>query len=1066
MKDGEAPFRRAAIVFAVLVCIVLLWCAEAAAAPTRTILIIRAESPGLQGGAILVNSIQSGIRKLSPAPVEFFTETIDPVRFSSELYQRRLVDLLAEKYASTVRPDLVIALTDPAVQLVLRERRELFAGIPLLLGLLEKRETATLPSDVSVVFLQGDAASTLRLALATYPQARHALVVGGTAKFDREWEHAIRAELAGFDSRVPVAYDVDSPLPSLLHRVATLPADTVVLYGWMTRDGANAPTRAIDVLESLHQVSPVPIFSLSSTFIGHGTVGGFVIDFQAHGADLARQAAGLLENKTQAARMTTPAVPMVDWQEVRRFRISPASLPPNTVIANRQPSLWERGRLTILIASLVLMVETALVVALIRLARRRREAQRLLEARLRFGHVLSELSLSLTSVPPEEIDAAIDASLRRVAAGVGIQWVLRWDAGDPRDENWQSPQLRAGEYAYFESAGALPPTVQHKLRHASASAGASVAVPLTGGDVVGAIFWARGSAPAWSVSIDELRTVSAAVATVLQRKQAERGLQQSDRFKGAILASLPAHVAVLDRDANILAVNGAWLEFAHANGMASDTPIGPGVNYLSVCTDGICAGDQAVADARRLIETTCAGAHSNSQIEYRCDAPGEQRWFLMTAEPLRRAEGGAVVTHSDITARKINEIALRESEDRFRRMADALPMAIWMSGADGKCTYLNQQWLNMTGRTLAQETGEGWLQAVHPEDREACIRAYLEAFHARRQFRFEYRTRRHDGEYRWLLDTGIPRYGSDDAFHGYVGGCIDITERREAEQTLRDVNRRLLLAQEDERRRIARELHDHLNQQLALLAIDLQQLSIHPPDTPEALAVALHADWRRTTEIASDVHAISHRLHPSKLEALGLVATIRAHCRDMVRPSFDVRFSDQDVPTGIQPDVALCLFRVLEEALSNASRHSGARSVDVALQGTDAQIVLRVADDGRGIPMKQHAMGLGLVSMRERVKLAGGTLSIASRRGGGTIVEASVPMSATASEAEDTPASTAASAGAAALGLVADGRRRHAARRSHVSKVRGALKLVRDEPVDADDAGRVDARDVKRPEQT
>jgi hypothetical protein len=108
--------------------------------------------------------------------------------------------------------------------------------------------------------------------------------------------------------------------------------------------------------------------------------------------------------------------------------------------------------------------------------------------------------------------------------------------------------------------------------------------------------------------------------------------------------------------------------------------------------------------------------------------------------------------------------------------------------------------------------------------------------------------------------------------------------------------------------------------------------------------------------------------------------------------------------------------------------------------------------------------------MRERVKLAGGTLSIASRRDGGTTVEARVPMSATSSVAEDTPettpASTAASAGAAALGLVADGRRHHAAQRSHVSKVRGALKLVREEPVDADDAGRVDARDVKRPEQT
>ena len=152
---------------------------------------------------------------------------------------------------------------------------------------------------------------------------------------------------------------------------------------------------------------------------------------------------------------------------------------------------------------------------------------------------------------------------------------------------------------------------------------------------------------------------------------------------------------------------------------------------------------------------------------------------------------------------------------------------------------------------------------------------------------------RYDGEYRWLLSSGSPRYGTDGAFHGFVGGCLDITEHKEAEARLADLSRRLIVAQEEERRRIARELHDHLSQQLALLAIELQQLDMHPPD---ALSATLHDLWRRTTEIASDVHGISHRLHPSKLEALGVVITMRGHCRDISRHGVRVHFIDREVP--------------------------------------------------------------------------------------------------------------------------------------------------------------------------
>jgi PAS domain S-box-containing protein len=128
---------------------------------------------------------------------------------------------------------------------------------------------------------------------------------------------------------------------------------------------------------------------------------------------------------------------------------------------------------------------------------------------------------------------------------------------------------------------------------------------------------------------------------------------------------------------------------------------------------------------------------------------------------------------------------LRESEERFRNMADTAPVMIWVTDLDTRCTYVNKQWLDFTGRTHEQELGEGWMQSVHPEDCDGLLERFTRSFGARRPFEMEYRLRRHDGEYRWVYDSGIPRFSSDGTFLGYIGSAIDITERKESEVALR-----------------------------------------------------------------------------------------------------------------------------------------------------------------------------------------------------------------------------------------------------------------------------------------
>ena len=138
----------------------------------------------------------------------------------------------------------------------------------------------------------------------------------------------------------------------------------------------------------------------------------------------------------------------------------------------------------------------------------------------------------------------------------------------------------------------------------------------------------------------------------------------------------------------------------------------------------------------------------------------------------------------DVTERHRAEQALRESEQRFRLVANTAPVLIWMSGPDKLCNYFNQPWLEFTGRSIEAELGNGWAEGVHPEDLKACLDTYIKAFDGRQPFKMQYRLRRHDGEYRWLLDIGVPRFNADGSFAGYIGSCIDVTDHKLAEEAL------------------------------------------------------------------------------------------------------------------------------------------------------------------------------------------------------------------------------------------------------------------------------------------
>jgi PAS domain S-box-containing protein len=464
-----------------------------------------------------------------------------------------------------------------------------------------------------------------------------------------------------------------------------------------------------------------------------------------------------------------------------------------------------------------------------------------------------------------------------------------------------------------------------------------------------------------------------------------------------------------------------------------------------------------------------------------------------------------------------------QSEARFRWLADHAPVLLWGSGIDKLYTYFNKPWLDFTGRALDLELGEGWAEGVHPEDLRWCLNTYTQCFDRREKFRTEYRLRRYDGEYRWILDIGVPRFEQDGSFVGYMGiavdvtdrklveetlrenkarllelaeqsrtthwevdpkglftyvsdvseatwgyppdevigrmhfydlhpqegrdafkatnfaimeqkqrfqdivhavekkdgrlawgsvngipvlnadgtlrcyqgSCTDVTERKLAEEALLGISRKLIEAHEQERARIGRELHDDIVQRLAMLVVQLDGIQQQLPVSASEFGSQIGDLRNQASEITCDVQSLSHELHSLKQEYLGIVGATRNFCNEIgERQKVKIDFQSHNIPDTLPTDLFLPLFRVLQEALSNAIKHSGVRRFEVKLWGSAEDIQLTVSDLGAGFDPQaaKNCTGLGLTSMKERLRLVGGELSIHSQRALGTTIHARVHL--------------------------------------------------------------------------
>jgi PAS domain S-box-containing protein len=336
---------------------------------------------------------------------------------------------------------------------------------------------------------------------------------------------------------------------------------------------------------------------------------------------------------------------------------------------------------------------------------------------------------------------------------------------------------------------------------------------------------------------------------------------------------------------------------------------------------------------------------------------------------------------------------LTKTLEQLEMAAAAGNVGMWTRSVDGEILWASEKAGDIWGFSYGERfTQADLVELLHPDDHERVMSCVEALASGKEEYQIEFRIVARDGALRWVQSQGrIEKLNGTPVVRGAL---VDITKQKMAETAVRQLSHKLITAQETERARVALELHDDLNQNIALLSIQLGMLRKQPKD----LAFVSDQLGQFVTDVerlSKDVHRISYDLHPAKLTQLGLEVAVRGFCREFAQKhGIVIDFVAESFPGNASKDTELCLYRVTQESLQNVIKHSKAKTVRVTLKGEADEVLLTIVDDGKGFDINavRPNRGLGLISIDERAKHVNGTAVIASTLGKGTTVEIRIPI--------------------------------------------------------------------------
>lgn len=1010
--------------------------------PQKNVLLLygqRAELPGLQ---LVGESIRKTLDREPKMLINVFTEHLDFARFPRAQHDADLHNYLQKRYADR-RIDLVIPIFGPALEFTLDHRKTLFPDQPIVFCFVDEREApmASLPPDVTGVYLHYDFERTLKLATTLQPDAKEIVLVAGTSEFDRYWAEKARQVAEAYSGQIPNR-TLTGSAEELVEATRSLARNTIVLYISVYRDAAGHDVIPVDLAAYLAATSNAPVYGTRSNWIDRGVLGGAVFEHATHGRTTGQLALAALKGSTgspsQAERLPSPLV--VNWRALQKWGIPPDRVPVEAEQRFRPPPFWKQHRTTALIFLGVLLLQCGLIAALLIHRARLRKSEQALDNRLEFETQIANAAADLIDLPPDQVDQKVEQLLREAIDAAKLDRSILFEYRQDKDiwrithsvsSDGKAPVLR--EIPYAEA-----PWLHDKMKNGEAlvindvekdlpldaradrellrqrGVRSTVVFPISFSReaIRGIAFHATRRKLTWPQDqLSRLRLVGEIVHSALLAKRSDEALRASEERYREVVESQTDLVCRYLPDSTLTFVNEAYCRCFNRN---RDQLIG--TKFLELIPE------PAREATRRKISSFGPETRELS-YEHEVILPnGEIGWQQWTDYIFLDSTGKVVECQAigrDITIRKRAELSLLESEARIKLATDAVSLGFWDWYPAAKDLWLSAKTRSLLGFEENEPiTFASLLQRVVPEDRVFVENAIEHARLGQDELNIEYRIQLADQRVRWIRAQGRNQERENSDSRRIIGICMDITAHKQAEfrfqAQLAEMSHVSRLAVVGE---LTASIAHEVNQPLAAMLSNAETIEIllNAPtpalDTIREILADIRSDNDRASSVIRRLRGLlrKHSLEAVPLHTNSLILdTVRFISFDARRRSVEIR---TDLTPGLPPirgdklhlqQVLLNLIINGMDAMSEVPE-SNRRITVKSGETVDGAVSISIYDRGPGIPeegfpklfdsfftTKKSGVGLGLSISRSIVEAHHGRIWAENLPGGGAAFHVSL----------------------------------------------------------------------------